>query len=101
MALSERWCDMDVDGREADDIWTLGIGILERLGGRGGWRPLGVWRPETDCVGESARENELSSHSSADSEGEVDIERQCDGVGIWLGVLGRGCMDEDVLVLSP
>ena len=93
---------MDVDGRDAEDIWTLGIGIFERLGGRGGWIPLGVWaraekdiEDDMDWVGEKAREKESSQ---PESEGEVDIERQWfEGAGIWLGVFGRERIDAGVV----
>lgn len=76
---------MEDDGRDADEICTLGMGMRERLGGRGGI-PLGVcarayaamdMEDERDCVGENAR----SAHS--ESEGDVDIERQWfEGAGI-------------------
>ena len=42
--------DIAEDGREPAMTWTLGSGIIERLGGRGGW-PEGV----SDRIGEKAR----------------------------------------------
>ena len=51
IALSGRY-DMAVPGRDADETCTLGMGIMERLGGRAGklFRP-----PDTDAVGDRAR----------------------------------------------
>lgn len=43
---------MAVPGRDADEMCTLGMGIMERLGGRAGKLPM---LPDTDIVGESAR----------------------------------------------
>ena len=68
-------------GRDADWTWTLGMGIIERLGGRGG---KALICPEMDCVGEIAREG-LESAEDTD----VDNDRRCAGAGMWLGVFGR------------
>jgi hypothetical protein len=68
---------------------TLGIGIIDRLGGRGGGEemPDGVsgrkWSDEND---RPASESVLVGESSAAE----DAVRWCiRGVGIWLGVFGR------------
>ena len=67
---------MAVPGREAEETCTLGMGIIDRLGGRGGKLD---WP-----VGESARcMSEVGLVSP-------DRERMClEGAGMWLGVLGR------------
>jgi hypothetical protein len=48
---------MEVLGLEADPVWAVGIGINDRLGGRGGWampapRPLSA---DVDNAGENGR----------------------------------------------
>lgn len=40
---------MAVPGRDAEDIWNFGTGIIERLGGRAyGACPSGVFAPDTE-----------------------------------------------------
>jgi len=83
--LSGREYDMAEDGREAADTCTLGIGIMERLGGRAAMTlPPGVC--ERGEVGERARRmSELrSSWSQLLSDGDADIERKCDFAGIGI-----------------
>jgi hypothetical protein len=36
------YCDIAVPGREAEERWRAGMGIIDRLGGRGGGTRLGV-----------------------------------------------------------
>ena len=79
-------------GRDADWTWTLGMGIIERLGGLGG---KALMAPQIDCVGEIAREG-LESAEETD----VDRDRRwLEGVGIWLGVFGRLRGGETVVLI--
>lgn len=95
------------EGLDSEDTCTLGRGIWDRLGGRGGGMrtPLGVRArrllelpgDEVECVsaGENARcmsvVNSASSASSSLPGCLADIERQCSaGPGIPLGVRGLG-----------
>lgn len=94
------------EGLDSEDTCTLGRGIMDRLGGRGGMRiPLGVRArvllevpgDEVECVraGENARcmsvVNSASSPLSSPPGCFADIERQCNaGPGIALGVRGLG-----------
>lgn len=72
---------MAEDGLEADETCTLGIGIIERDGGRGGVGPLpGVCARSIDTVrvGENARcIRDVVGLLSSQSCGSVDIERKC------------------------
>ena len=69
-------------GRDAEETCTLGIGIIERLGGRAGKLFM---LPETERVGDSARCARDVGLISPE-----DRERRClEGPGMWLGVLGR------------
>ena len=88
MDESGRKESMLVPGRDADSTCTLGMGIIERLGGRAGRTlPPGVCERGP---GEKARCMSESSQS-LDVSGDPDIDRQCDfeGAGMWLGVFGR------------
>lgn len=73
-------------GREAEETCTLGMGIIERLGGRTGM-------PVTDWVGDRARdgENARCMYDVGLTSPAADIERKWlfDGAGMWLGVFGR------------
>lgn len=89
MDESGRKESMLVPGRDAESTWTLGMGIIERLGGRAGRTlPPGVCErgpgENICCMNESSPSLEVS-------EGDLDIDRQCDfeGAGMWLGVFGR------------
>lgn len=70
---------MLVPGRDAESTWTLGMGIIERLGGRTGRTlPPGVCERGP---GENARCIMESSPSLELSEGDPDMDRQCDFEG--------------------
>jgi hypothetical protein len=63
---------MDDPGREAEDRWKVGRGIIERLGGRGGWTDD---PPEAENAGENARCIASvcpSSHPSSDLGGAIE-----------------------------
>jgi hypothetical protein len=55
---------MEEDGREADEMWKLGTGIIERLGGRGGIE-LGLL-PDVENVGEKGGWGKPSSKPASD-----------------------------------
>jgi hypothetical protein len=42
MDVSGRYDDIAEPGRDAAERWTVGIGIIDRLGGRGGGTRVGV-----------------------------------------------------------
>ena len=78
-------------GRDADWTWTLGMGIIERLGGLGGKALF----PEIDCVGDSAREGLEPAEETDD-----DMDRRwLAGAGMWLGVFGRLRGGETVVLI--
>lgn len=76
--------DIDVDGLEGVERWTLGIGIIDRLGGRGGGPAL----PDTPVevvlnVGENARcINVVNSSSSPPASDEPLPGEHLDGAGM-------------------
>lgn len=88
-------CDIDEEGR--DGVWrcTLGIGIMDLLGGLGGCVTGGeeLLNPDADVgeVGDCDCEFKApSSSSQPPTDRTPEIERKVlAGVGIWLGVLGR------------
>ena len=81
-------------GRDAEETCTLGMGIIERLGGRTGI-------PVTDCVGDNARDGVMERYMSdvGLTSPAADMERKWlfDGAGMWLGVLGRERGDTEEL----
>lgn len=81
--------DIVVEGLDGVERCRLGIGIFDRLGGRGGCPNADVLVPETENVGENALEYGSCSTGSP-STALVDTEREPLGAGMLLGVLGRG-----------
>lgn len=78
--------DPDLDG---EDSWNVGTGIIDRLGGLGGCpAPPGV--EIVLCVGENARPETDSSSSQPASDLLAMDFNLSDGIGMWLGVFGRG-----------
>jgi hypothetical protein len=66
--------DIEDPGREAEERWKVGMGIIDRLGGRGGWMDD---VPEAENAGENERFIAVccpsSSHPSSDIGGTIDI----------------------------
>ena len=61
---------MAVPGRDAEDIWNFGTGIIERLGGRAyGACPSGVFAPDTEKPLEENSEREGESRCMIDELG--------------------------------
>jgi hypothetical protein len=84
--------DIADEGLEADENCKLGTGIIERLGGRGGWEDMGDVALDVENAGEKARGTVAVFSSSYQPASEVRPDIACDleGAGMWLGVLGLG-----------
>lgn len=91
VGLSDRLkSDIAEEGREGVRKCTDGTGIMDRLGGLGGWGDDPPY-PETEKAGECERpmEMSLSQFPPESKPAPNEIDREVLGPGIRLGVFGR------------